>query len=125
GPRAGRRRPAGRSRRPVKLPGPVPTSSPCRSALPTPLSRTSSSTCSSTRTARETRSPSTSPSRTSAEVATLVAVSNASVSTPGQAVEQGEGRAVQRDQSPGGVHVRQTYLHPHRPEGAPRPPAPL
>ena len=39
-------------------------------------------------TARETRSPSTSPSRTSALVAALVAVSNASVSTPGDTVEQ-------------------------------------
>src|SRR5205823_14883876 len=108
------------SRNPVKLPGPVPTTIRVSSARSAPLSRSSSSASSSTATARETRSPSTSPSRTSAAVAALVAVSNASVSTPGQAVEQRRFRTGQRDQPPSGIHVRQTYLDARRGEGAGR-----
>src|SRR5919108_6575644 len=112
-------------RRPVKLPGPVPTTTSVSSEGAAPLSRKSWSASSSTRTARETRSPSSSPSRTSAVVVALVAVSNASVSTSEQPVEQDDVRAFQRDEPMSGIHVRQTYLHAHGRERADRGLGPL
>src|SRR5436190_9109405 len=87
-------------RTPVKDPGPTPTTTRSTALGSSPAPVKSSSASASTRTARDARSPSASPSRTSALVATPVAVSNASVSTGGE---------LDRDSSPGRVHVAQPY----------------
>jgi hypothetical protein len=66
---------------PVKLPGPVPTTSASRSDVRADPCRRSASTSSSRVLAIDERSPSTSPSSRSALVATSVAVSKARIST--------------------------------------------
>src|SRR5919198_6073972 len=104
-------------RTPVKLPGPVPTTSRLswRGSAPAPSS--SSSASASTLTAREARSASTSPSRRRALVATLVAVSNASVSITGNRGQQLALVALELDRPAFSIHVRQTYRDADRREG--------
>ena len=69
------------TRVPVKLPGPVPTTSASSSRGLADACRNSASTSSRSVAASDERSPSTSPSETSALVATSVAVSKARIST--------------------------------------------
>src|SRR5581483_8986618 len=104
-------------RKPVKLPGPVPTASASRSAGPSPCPRRIRSAAARTSTARHVASPSGSPSRTSAVVATEVAVSSARISTE-DAFEQAWFRALQHDKSTGGVEVPEARRHPCRREPA-------
>src|SRR5436190_2819088 len=103
-------------RMPVKLPGPVPTTSRLTSRGSAPACSSSPSASASTRTARDARSPSTLPSATSALVATLVAVSNASVSIAGDLGKQLPLVTFELDRPVFEIHVRQTYRDPHRRE---------
>src|SRR5947208_3744440 len=105
-------------RTPVKLPGPVPTTSRLSSRGWAPASSSNSSASARTRTAREERSPSTSPFRTSALVATPVAVSNASVSIAGDLRQQLPVVAFDLDRPVFAIHVRQTYRDAHGREDA-------
>src|SRR4051794_16807526 len=97
----------------VKLPGPVPTTSRRTSRGWAPARSSNSSASASTRTARDARSPSTFPSARRALVATLVAVSNASVSIAAELGQQLPVSAFELDRPAFAVHVRQTYRDAH------------
>ena len=106
---------ASRSAAPVKLPGPVPTTSGRDREVDAPASASNSRASRSTAARGERRSPRTPPSRTSATVATCVAVSKARIEpmSRGQSSPASSSGlvALERDWRPRRRHARASRAH--------------